>query len=181
MSDHLAVQAHDGLYHHDLLPHPFTKNYAQKTVERINSVQEFFKEPILVENLSYYVLFKNSDISEIDFIKKVLEQAGCGLLLDLNNVWVNHENFGLDCRGFLDQVPWKKVKEIHLAGPEKFDDLWVDTHGTPLNNELLELLQEYQAGINDKCIVYEQDQNAKNLSTYTTEISKVRDCLYGSV
>ena len=142
ISDHLSYQAHKYSYHHDLLPIPLNQKYLKNTSERIRKAQDVFNEKILLENPTYYLEFEESNIEEAEFLNSVAKDADCRLLLDLNNIWVNSKNFDVNLSKYLDTINWERVGEVHLAGPDQLNDLYIDTHGSNINNELFKVIDQ---------------------------------------
>ncbi|MBV8662217.1 MAG: DUF692 domain-containing protein [Hyphomicrobiales bacterium] len=133
VSEHLAWSTHETTYFNDLLPLPYTKATLGRVCEHIEEVQETIRRPILLENPSTYVAFQESTLSETDFIRAIAERTGCGLLLDVNNVFVSATNHGFSALEYLADFPLARVGEIHLAGhAEQADDegdlLLIDSH-----------------------------------------------------
>jgi uncharacterized protein len=136
-SEHLAWSTHEDAYLDDLLPMPYTRQTLQHICEHINETQEFLGQRMLLENPSTYVQFKESTYSELDFISEIAGRTGCGLLLDVNNVFVSCVNHNLDAVTYINTFPAQYVSEIHLAGhDERLDDagkpLLIDAHGSPV-------------------------------------------------
>ncbi len=139
VSDHFCWT---GLGNHnsfDLLPLPFNEQSIGTIVENIDRVQNKIKRRIYLENVSAYIGFRHSQISEVEFINEILWQSGCGLLLDINNVYVNAHNFGLDAQGYIDRIDPSSIGEIHLAGHSVVDDFLFDTHDGPVCDEVWDL------------------------------------------
>ncbi|MEM8878347.1 MAG: DUF692 domain-containing protein [Pseudomonadota bacterium] len=137
VSEHLAWSTHDGHYLSDLLPLPYTKAVLDRVVEHISRVQDSLGRQILLENPSTYVAFEDSEFAEVDFIAEIAKQSGCGLLLDVNNVFVSATNHGYSAEDYLDAFPTRHVGEVHLAGhAEDVDDegspLLIDSHDRPV-------------------------------------------------
>lgn len=132
VSDHLSWSSFGGHNSHDLLPMPFTEEAVFHVARKIRDVQELLGRRLLVENVSSYVEFRASTLTEADFLVAVLEEADCDLLLDVNNLYVNARNHGSDPVRALDLLPPGRVKQIHLAGHEDHGDLVVDTHDGPV-------------------------------------------------
>lgn len=133
VSEHLAWSSHGGTFFNDLLPLPYTKATLDKVCEHIDQMQEAIRRPMLLENPSTYVAFASSTMSETDFIRAVSQRTGCGLLLDVNNVFVSATNHGYAASAYLADFPLEYVGEIHLAGhSEQHDDerapLLIDSH-----------------------------------------------------
>ncbi|MCP3712150.1 DUF692 domain-containing protein [Paraburkholderia sp. CNPSo 3274] len=133
VSEHLAWSSHGGTFFNDLLPLPYTKATLDKVCEHIDQVQEAIGRSMLLENPSTYVAFASSTMSETEFIRAVAQRTGCGLLLDVNNVFVSATNHGYSASAYLADFPLEYVGEIHLAGhSEQHDDehapLLIDSH-----------------------------------------------------
>ncbi|MCZ4092254.1 MNIO family bufferin maturase [Sinorhizobium psoraleae] len=137
VSEHLAWSTHDTTYYNDLLPLPYTEATLQRVADHLDEVQETIRRPILLENPSTYVLFRESTMSETAFIRELVRRTGCGLLLDVNNVFVSATNHGFSALEYLADYPVEHVGEIHLAGhAEQEDDegdlLLIDSHDAPV-------------------------------------------------
>ncbi len=144
VSDHLSWTSIAGHSSHDLLPLPFTREAARLCASKIGEVQDFLGRRILVENVSTYVEHAGSEMGEAEFVREVIEAADCGLLLDVNNLYVNARNHGLDPLAYLDRIPPERVAQIHLAGHEDHGDLVVDTHDGPVCDAVWRL---YEAAV----------------------------------
>ena len=150
VSEHLAWSSHGGTFFNDLLPLPYTKATLDKVCEHIDQVQEAIGRPILLENPSTYVAFASSTMSEPDFIRTVAQRTGCGLLLDVNNVFVSAVNHGYSARAYLAEFPLEYVGEIHLAGhSEQHDDentlLLIDSHDRAIADPVWDLYRHVVA------------------------------------
>jgi uncharacterized protein (UPF0276 family) len=128
VSDHLCFSSHRDREYHDLLPLPYTEEALQHASERIQRVQDYLGERILVENVSSYLEYNHSTLAEPDFIAALAEDADCYLLFDVNNAYVNQVNHGSPARAFLDVLPLKRIREIHLAGYEDKGGYLIDAH-----------------------------------------------------
>lgn len=128
MADHLCWGSVDGTYTHDLLPLPYTKATAKAAAEKIRYVQDTLEIPICVENLSSYAEFKASTMTEWEFLTEVVEAADCGILLDVNNVYVSSQNHGFDPQLYVNSIPHHRVAQIHIAGHSQYDKFIIDTH-----------------------------------------------------
>jgi uncharacterized protein (UPF0276 family) len=136
-SEHLAWSSHKDVYLNDLLPLPYTQQTLARVAEHIDEVQTALGRQMLLENPSTYIRFSESTIPEVDFLAELSKRTGCGLLLDINNVFVSAKNHSTQPLKYLDSFPFDQVKEIHLGGhDEEVDDvgapLLVDTHGSPI-------------------------------------------------
>jgi len=142
VSDHLCwtgTNAHGSI--HDLLPLPYTQETVQVIVRNIESVQTRLKRPLAVENVSTYLRFKHSEMTEWDFVSQILKQTGCQLLLDVNNIYVNSQNHGFDPKVFIDAIPAGQVSQIHLAGHTDAGDYLFDTHSSPVSKDVWDLFE----------------------------------------
>jgi len=146
-SEHLAWSSHDTTFLNDLLPLPYTEATLAQVCAHIDEVQTLLGRQMLLENPATYLLFEESTIEEIDFLSEVARRTGCGLLLDVNNVFVAATNHRLDPRDYLKRFPVQQVREIHLSGhSETTDDagapLLIDSHDTPVKDPVWELYEE---------------------------------------
>jgi uncharacterized protein len=144
VSEHLCWASIDARHANDLLPFPYTEESLAHVVSRVGAVQDRLGRPILVENISTYLEFADSDIPECEFVAEVARRAGCAILLDVNNIHVNAVNHGLDARAWLEAIAPGTVGEIHLAGFEVTADGLIDTHGARVSPEVWDL---YDAAI----------------------------------
>lgn len=142
VSEHLGWGRIGSRHSNDLLPLPFNQASVSVLVQHIDQVQQYLGRRILVENLSSYCTFESSTLPEWIFVREVVERADCGLLLDLNNVFVNASNHGFSTRAYLAALPWQRVEEIHLAGFEEEGDSLIDTHSRPVQAPVWQLYAE---------------------------------------
>ncbi|MEM7561464.1 MAG: DUF692 domain-containing protein [Pseudomonadota bacterium] len=143
VSEHLAWVSHDGLYFADLLPTALTKEVLDGVVDAIDETQQFLGRSILIENPSSYLPRPDSWLSEIQFLDEVSQRSGCGLLMDVNNVYISATNIGFDAGAYIDAVPAAVVGEIHLAGhsvdTNPDDPILIDTHGARVADPVWQL------------------------------------------
>ena len=164
VSEHLAWSSHGGKFFNDLLPLPYTKVTLGNVCEHIDQVQEAIKRPILLENPSTYVAFASSTMSETDFIRAVAQRTGCGLLLDVNNVFVSATNHDFSAAAYLAGFPLEQVGEIHLAGhSEQRDDenelLLIDSHDRTVADPVWNLYRDVVSRIGPRPTLIEWDSN----------------------
>lgn len=134
LSDHLCWGSVDGTYTHDLLPMPYTHSAALQTAKNIREVQDFLEIPIAVENVSSYTEFHVSEMTEWEFLSEVVEKANCGILLDVNNIYVSSQNHSFNPYDYLNHIPHHRVAQIHIAGHSKYEKFILDTHDhAPIN------------------------------------------------
>lgn len=176
-SEHLSYCGDDG-HLYDLIPIPFTLAAAQRTAERIRQVQDFLGRRIALENVSYYAA-PGQEMSELEFISTVLEEADCDLLLDVNNVWVNSVNHGYDPEAFIEQLPPERVAYQHIAGHLVLDDVLIDTHGAPVSSPVWRLLAVATRHIGSRPTLLERDTNLPPLTELLAEMDQVSEVIKG--
>jgi len=132
LSDHLCWGSVDGRFTHDLLPMPYTWEAVEWTARNIREVQDTVGVPVAVENVSSYAEFHASEMTEWEFLCEVVERADCGILLDVNNIYVSSKNHVFDPYVYLDAVPTERVAQIHIAGHTKYERYILDTHDHPV-------------------------------------------------
>lgn len=164
VSEHLAWSSHGGTFFNDLLPLPYTNATLNKVCAHIDQVQEAIRRPILLENPSAYVAFASSTLSETEFIRTVVQRTGCGILLDINNVFVSATNHRFSAHAYLDGLPLEQVGEIHLAGySEQRDDedepLLIDSHDRPISDSVWGLYRDLVARIGARPTLVEWDSD----------------------
>ncbi len=173
VSEHLAFTARDGIHTHDLLPLPWTEEALRHVADRVDQVQDFLGQHILVENISTYLEYTHSTLSEGDFLSALCAQTGCGLLLDINNVYVNAVNHDHDPQVLLDAMPWTRVREIHLAGHEERDGLLLDTHGGVVCAEVLDLFLRVAPRVPEVPVLFEWDTSLPRWSVVWQEAQRL--------
>ena len=172
-SEHLSYCSDEG-HLYDLLPIPFTAAAVRRVVERIHAVQDALGRRIVVENVSYYAA-PGAEMSELEFLVTVLERADCGLLLDVNNVYVNSINHRYDAREFLAGMPAERVAYMHVAGHYiEAEDLRVDTHGSDVCDPVWDLLAAAYRHCGVKPTVLERDFNIPPLDVLMREVAMIR-------
>ena len=128
LTDHLCWGSVDGRYSHDLLPMPYTFEAAKKTAQKIREARDFLEVPIAVENVSSYAEYHVSEMTEWEFLTEVVEDADCGILLDVNNIYVSSQNHNFNPLDYVSNVPHERVAQIHIAGHSKYEKYILDTH-----------------------------------------------------
>ncbi|AUX45854.1 hypothetical protein SOCE26_073500 [Sorangium cellulosum] len=174
-SDHLCFCGVDGRLLHDLLPLPLTPAAAAHAAARIREVEDRLERPMAVENITSYLVPGRASLDEADFLVEVLERAGCGLLLDVNNLYVNARNHGFDPVAFLEKIPPRRVVAMHVAGHEWRDEaeVLVDTHGAPVIEPVLDLLARAVARTGPVPVVLERDHDVPPLAALLDELAAV--------
>lgn len=139
VSDHLCFTGIDRQYSHDLLPIPYTDEALRHLIPRIQQTQDILQRPLVLENASTYLEFAASVIPEPEFLAELCQRTGCGILLDLNNVYVSSHNHGWDAYAYIDAVPGERIVQYHLAGHSRQDGYLFDTHNTPVSDPVWDL------------------------------------------
>ncbi|MHB1948228.1 MAG: MNIO family bufferin maturase [Gammaproteobacteria bacterium] len=174
ISDHLCWTGIQGKNTHDLLPLPYSEETIQHVVDRITQIQDFFQQRILIENVSSYVSYKQSTLSEWDFLKEISNRADCLILLDINNIYVSSVNHEFQPETYLATLPKNRIQQIHLAGHSNMGDYIIDTHDhdiiDPVWNLYASALEKY--GLVSTMI--ERDDNIPSLSTLITELNQAK-------
>jgi uncharacterized protein len=174
VSDHLCWGRHQGRYSHDLLPLPFTEEALQHVVERTQRVQDFLGRQILLENVSSYLTYPQSTMAEADFFAEVARRADCGLLVDINNIYVSAKNHGFDPRAYLDAMPVEHVAQFHLAGHLDRGDILIDTHEGHIIEPVWELYAYAVERLGRVATLIEWDTGVPELDTLLAESEKAR-------
>ena len=169
VSEHLSWSSIGARHANDLLPLPYTEEALEHVVERIERVQERLARRILVENVSSYHAFAHSTLPEWEFVSEAARRSGCGVLLDVNNVWVNSVNHGFDARGYIASIDPKAVEEIHVAGFERAGGLLIDTHGARVSAEVWALYGAALARIGARHTLVEWDTDIPALDVLLDE------------
>lgn len=173
-SEHLAWSTHDSGYLSDLLPLPYTAETLQRVCDHIDETQEAMGRQMLLENPSSYLTFEESTIAEADFIAEIARRTGCGLLLDVNNVFVSAKNLKTDALSYIDAYPLQHVQEIHLAGHDAMtdaegEDLLIDAHGSQVAPGVWGLYAEVLARTGPLPSLIERDNNVPPLDALLDE------------
>lgn len=180
VSDHLCWTGTHGGSAHELLPLPYTREAAQVVSDNISKIQDIIKKPFLIENTSSYMSFTHSEMTEWEFISEILSISGCGLLLDVNNVFVSSQNHDYNPNDFIDGVPLDKVGQIHLAGHRTEENgLIIDTHDNFVRDEVWDLLSYVYKKRKDISTMVEWDANIPELSVYEEEMLKSKSISEG--
>jgi len=172
LSEHCCFTSVDGFHSHDLLPVPYSEESLSYMVKRISQAQDFLGEQILIENVSSYMKFAESTLDEADFISELAEQADCLLLIDVNNIYVNHINQGLDVDKYLARLPYEKIKEIHLAGFDDRGDYILDAHNNPVAEPVWQLYEKLIQHIPNVPTLIEWDNDIPSLQRLIEESQK---------
>jgi len=174
ISDHLCWTGVSGRNTHDLLPLPYTEEALDHIVERVRTVQDFLGRRILLENVSSYVSFRDSALTEWGFLAEIAARADCLILLDVNNIYVSSVNHEFDPLEYLNAIPAERVQQIHLAGHENHGDYLIDTHDHPVPDPVWQL---YAAAL-ERCgavsTMIERDDHIPPLADLVAELEQAR-------
>ncbi len=174
ISDHVCWTGVDGFNMHDLLPVPFTQQALDHVVARVRYVQDFLGRQILLENVSSYVTYKESEYTEWDFLAALAQEADCLILLDINNIYVNSVNHGFDPYLYLHSLPKARVRQFHLAGHERCDNYIIDTHDASIVDPVWQLYQEAVRHFGFVSTMIERDDNIPEFPELLTELNYAR-------
>ncbi|OQR28279.1 hypothetical protein BWR59_24675 [Pseudomonas sp. Bc-h] len=162
VSEHLAWSAWRGQYHPDLLPFPRTEEALRRIADNIQRTQEFLQRRIAIENPSHYVRMQGHDFSETEFLAELNKRTGCGLLLDINNVFLSAHNMGYDAKAYVDAFPGEAIMEIHLAGHSVDPggaSLLIDSHDAPVAEAVWSLYQRLIQRVGARPTLIERDDH----------------------
>jgi hypothetical protein len=174
ISDHLCWTGLHGTNMHDLLPLPYTEEAIAHVAARVDQVQEYLGRRILLENVSSYVSYRESQLSEWEFLGAVADRADCLILLDVNNIYVSSFNHGFDPLAYLDGVPAARVQQIHIAGHTNHGAYIVDTHDQPVIDPVWELYAEALRRVGPVSTMIERDDNIPPLAELLAELDRAR-------
>lgn len=179
ISDHLCWTGVAQVNTHDLLPMPLTEESLQHVCDRVQQVQDYLKRPLVLENPSTYLEFKASTIPEWEFLSAMAQRTGCGLLLDVNNVFVSAHNHGFDAEHYIRNLPHQQIVQMHLAGPTSCGSLLIDTHDQPVPARVWELYKLAQQLTGPVSTLLEWDDNIPEYDELVAEVFKAKDVLKG--
>lgn len=174
ISDHLCWTGVHGTNLHDLMPLPYTEETVRHVAQRVSQVQDHLGQRILLENVSSYVAFRDSEFTEWEFLRKVAEQADCLILLDINNIHVSAFNHNFDPYDYLAGIPVERVYQFHLAGHSYEGDLIIDTHDHPIIDPVWELYSAAVRRFGYVSTMIERDDNIPPLANLLSELAQAR-------
>lgn len=175
VSDHLAWTGVHGISLHDLLPIPYTRESLDHVAERVMRVQDVLGRRLVVENASTYVTFRESEMSEWDFLAELTRRADCLLLLDVNNVFVSGFNHGFDPNAFIDAIPVERVVQFHMAGHTDNGTHRIDTHDQPVCDEVFALYERAWRRFGPVSAMIERDDNFPPFDELLSELARLRE------
>jgi uncharacterized protein (UPF0276 family) len=172
-SEHLSFCSNEG-HMYDLMPIPFTEEAVHYVAQRIQIVQDIIEQPLIIENVSAYAQ-PGKEMEEIDFLKAVIDESDCRLLLDVNNVFVNSTNHGFDAREYIRKIPVDRISYLHIAGHyEEAKDLLVDTHGASVKQDVWDLLDFTYQQHGAIPTLLERDFNIPSVEELISEIDMIK-------
>lgn len=173
-SEHLSYSKCDNAHLYDLLPIPFREDAIAHIVDRLKTVQDYLERPVAIENVSYYTPV-GAEMTESEFISRIVRESGCQLLLDVNNVYVNAFNHNYDPKQFIAELPLDRVAYIHMAGHEQVaPDLIIDTHGRDIIDPVYELFEWTVPQLNPVPVLLERDFNIPEMDVLQGEMDQLR-------
>lgn len=177
-SDHICFTKSGGVKIGHLAPVPYTTEALKVLVRNISKVKRRIKTPFILENITYMMRFPSSEMSESEFIAKLLEETDCGLLLDVTNLFINSRNHNFDWRKFLDELPLERVVQLHFVGLHRHQNLLIDAHANQTQSEIWEVFREVCARCDVKGAVLERDENFPPFAEILEEIETARDLMF---
>jgi uncharacterized protein (UPF0276 family) len=174
MSDHLCWTGIARHNTHDLLPLPYTREAVDHVASRIRQVQDYLGRRILIENVSSYVNFEQSEMTEWEFLSEIVERADCLLLFDVNNVYVSGFNHGFDPREYIDALPGHRIQQIHLAGHSNCGTHIIDTHDAAIIDEVWKLYSYTIEAYGPIATMIERDDHIPELEVLVAELNQAR-------
>jgi hypothetical protein len=174
-SEHLAVTRAGGVEIGHLAPLPFTREAVETVCRNVSAMRELTEVPLILENITYTIAFPGNEMTEAEFLTRVTERTGCGLLLDVTNLYTNAANHGYDLDAFLDRAPLDRVVQLHFTGGFWEDGILVDSHSEPTPPEVWALLEEIMRRAPVKGVILERDENLPPFSEILGEVTRARE------
>jgi len=177
ISDHLCWSSIDGENLHDLLPLPFTKEVVDHVAGRVQKIQDLLERPIMLENVSSYITYQHSTMTEWQFLSEVTEQSDCGILLDVNNIYVNSINHDFDPKKYIDGLPLERIGQIHLGGHTDMGEFLFDTHSKPVHQAVWTLYEYVLGKIGSISTLIEWDADIPTFDQLMKEVVKAKEIM----
>ena len=181
VSDHLCWTRIEGFNSHDLLPLPYTAEALDVVCANVSRAQNYVGRAMLVENPSSYIAFDGADMSEWEFLNALCRRTGCGLLLDVNNIFVSAQNHGLDALAYIEGVPAERVRQVHLAGHTVGEAMLIDTHDQPVCASVWDLYARLMPMLGPVATMIERDDDIPPLADLLAELDVARGIAGGTV
>ena len=176
-SDHICFTRSGGKEIGHLAPVPYTNEAVKVFIKNISRVKARINTPLILENITYTNRFPSSEMSEAEFITRILEETGCGLLLDITNLYINSKNFGFDWREFLNELPMERIVQLHFVGAHEHNNRLIDAHANKTNAEIWEVFREVCSRTNVRGVILERDENFPPFAEILEEIKTARSLL----
>jgi len=177
-SDHLCWSRHKGHYMHNLLPLPYTSDIARFVAAKTKIIQDYMERPMLLENVSSYIEYTESTMTEWEFISEVVNQADCGLLLDINNIYVSAINHNFDPMDYIREVPAERVRQHHIAGHKNKGSFLLDTHDHNVPDPVWDLYRQSIPLFGSVPLILERDDDIPTLTELLDELAIARHIFY---
>lgn len=178
ISDHLSVSHINGVFYPELLPFPLNQTWLEHCCQRIDSLQKALQTPFIIENAVHYAIFKDNTLDEATFLNQLCQQTGCGILLDINNLYVNQENHGIDVCAYLHRLDKRHIKQIHLAGYSEQENFLIDTHSREVQAPVWQLYKEAITLFGPIPTCLEWDNQLPAWSTLLNQLAKINEVNY---
>lgn len=174
-SEHICFTRANGVDIGHLAPLPFTGEAVETLIRNIEKVKSIVKTPLILENITYNIRFPSSELDEAEFLKIVLEETDCGLLLDVTNLYINSKNHNYDWRVFLDGLPLERIVQVHFVGSHRHENRLIDAHANRTENEIWEVFTEVCRRADVKGAILERDENFPPFEEIITELQTARE------
>jgi uncharacterized protein (UPF0276 family) len=181
ISDHLCWTGFAGVNSHDLLPLPLTEQSLKHVTGRVLQIQDILGRPLILENPSTYLEFNDSSMAEWEFLSALVSNTDCGLLLDVNNVFVSAYNHGFSAEHYIRNLPHQSIVQLHVAGPTDCGGLLIDTHDKPVPAPVWQLYQLAQSLTGGVATLLEWDANIPEYPVLVAELNKAKMVLEGEI
>lgn len=178
VSDHLSASKINGVFYPELLPIPYTQESLDNVCRRVDTVQSYLQRPLLLENPVVYALFEGNEFSEAAFLAELVKRTGCGILLDINNLYVNDVNHGVEPSVYFECLPSSSVKQMHLAGHVAYQHFLLDTHSQPVQEPVWQLYRSAMRYFKDVPTCIEWDSDIPAWSVLCDEVNKISEVIY---
>jgi uncharacterized protein (UPF0276 family) len=176
-SDHICFTRSGGKEIGHLAPVPYTNEAVKVFIKNISGVKARIDTPLILENITYTNCFPSSEMSESEFITRILEETDCGLLLDITNLYINSKNLGFDWREFLDQLPMERIVQLHFVGTHKHNNRLIDAHAHKTDAEIWDVFREVCSRTNVKGAILERDENFPPFAEILDELKTAKEIL----
>jgi len=176
-SDHICFTRSGGKEIGHLAPVPYTNEAVKVFIKNISRVKARINTPLILENITSAIRFPSSEMSESEFIRRILEETDCGLLLDITNLYINSKNFGFDWREFLNELPMERIVQLHFVGAHEHNNRLIDAHANKTNAEIWEVFREVCSRTNVRGVILERDENFPPFAEILEEIKTARSLL----